>query len=57
MTHGGAGGSRDQDDGCVLAARAGLDRLAGHVEEDFRLEVFARVPPEARSVARREGLC
>ncbi|GGY34775.1 isoaspartyl peptidase/L-asparaginase [Pseudoduganella albidiflava] len=29
VTHGGAGGSRDQDDGCVFAARAGLDRLAG----------------------------
>ncbi|TWI68942.1 L-asparaginase/beta-aspartyl-peptidase (threonine type) [Pseudoduganella lurida] len=29
VTHGGAGGSRDQDDGCQLAARAGLDRLHG----------------------------
>jgi L-asparaginase/beta-aspartyl-peptidase (threonine type) len=29
VTHGGAGGSRDQDDGCRSAARAGLDRLAG----------------------------
>jgi L-asparaginase/beta-aspartyl-peptidase (threonine type) len=29
VTHGGAGGSRDQDDGCQFAARTGLDRLAG----------------------------
>lgn len=29
VTHGGAGGSRDQDDGCQFAARAGLDRLTG----------------------------
>ncbi|QBE66186.1 isoaspartyl peptidase/L-asparaginase [Pseudoduganella lutea] len=29
VTHGGAGGSRDQDDGCRFAARTGLDRLAG----------------------------
>ena len=29
VTHGGAGGSRDQDDGCRFAAATGLDRLAG----------------------------
>lgn len=29
VTHGGAGGSRDQDDGCRFAARTGLDRLGG----------------------------
>ncbi len=29
VVHGGAGGSRDQDDGCQLAAGAGLDRLHG----------------------------
>jgi len=29
LTHGGAGGSRDQDDGCQLAARSALDRLQG----------------------------
>ncbi|GGY19194.1 L-asparaginase [Massilia dura] len=29
VTHGGAGGSREQDDGCRFAARAGLDRLTG----------------------------
>ena len=29
VTHGGAGGSREQDDGCQFAARAALDRLAG----------------------------
>ncbi|WP_338762323.1 isoaspartyl peptidase/L-asparaginase [Massilia sp. METH4] len=29
VTHGGAGGSRDQDDGCQFAARTGLDRVAG----------------------------
>jgi len=29
LTHGGAGGSRDQDDGCQLAARSAMDRLHG----------------------------
>jgi len=29
LTHGGAGGSRDQDDGCQLAARTAIDRLRG----------------------------
>ncbi|GGZ00854.1 isoaspartyl peptidase/L-asparaginase [Pseudoduganella plicata] len=29
LTHGGAGGSRDQDDGCQLAARSAIDRLHG----------------------------
>ncbi|HEX8606615.1 MAG TPA: isoaspartyl peptidase/L-asparaginase [Pseudoduganella sp.] len=29
VTHGGAGGSRDQDDGCRFAASTGLDRLTG----------------------------
>ncbi|QGZ37877.1 L-asparaginase/beta-aspartyl-peptidase (threonine type) [Pseudoduganella flava] len=29
VVHGGAGGSRDQDDGCRFAARTGRDRLAG----------------------------
>jgi SAM-dependent methyltransferase len=39
-----------------LADRAGLTRTVRHVEADFRLEVFARTPPAARSVARAEGL-
>ncbi|WUR16138.1 isoaspartyl peptidase/L-asparaginase [[Empedobacter] haloabium] len=29
LVHGGAGGSRDQDDGCRLAANDGMDRLRG----------------------------
>jgi SAM-dependent methyltransferase len=41
----------------ALAARDGLARTAEHVEADFRLEVYSRVPPAARSVAQREGLC
>lgn len=41
----------------ALAARSGLARTAEHVEADFRLEVYSRVPPAARSVAQREGLC
>lgn len=40
----------------ALAARPELDRTAEHVEADFRLEVFSRVPPPARSVAQRDGL-
>jgi len=39
-----------------LAALPQLERSATHQEADFRLEVFARVPPPARSVAQREGL-
>lgn len=39
-----------------LAARAGLERIAGHTEADFRLDVLVRVPPPARSVAERTGL-
>jgi SAM-dependent methyltransferase len=41
----------------LLAERPGLERVAGHTEADFLLEVFTRVPPAARSVAQREGLC
>lgn len=40
----------------AIARRAGLARLCRHVEDDFLLEVFARVPPAAVSVAAREGL-
>jgi SAM-dependent methyltransferase len=40
-----------------LAATPGLARTARHEEDDFVLEVYARTPPAARSVARREGLC
>jgi hypothetical protein len=40
-----------------LAASPGLERTCRHVEADFLLEVFARTPPAARSVARAEGLC
>lgn len=40
-----------------LAAQPGLQRMAEHREDDFLLEVFTRVPPPARSVAQREGLC
>lgn len=38
----------------TLRSRSGLAVLAGHVEEDFRLDVL--VPPPALSVARRGGL-
>ena len=41
----------------VFAGRPGLERTVAHVEADFRLEVYARVPPAARSVAAHEGLC
>ncbi|GLZ46384.1 methyltransferase [Actinomycetospora sp. NBRC 106375] len=39
-----------------LAARPGLARTVRHDEADFRLEVYARVPPPARSVAEETGL-
>jgi SAM-dependent methyltransferase len=39
-----------------LARLDGLTRIAEHREADFRLDVLARVPPEARSVAQRVGL-
>ncbi len=39
-----------------LAVRDGLERVAEHVETDFRLDVYARTPPAARSVAERTGL-
>ncbi len=35
----------------------GIVRTVRHEEADFLLEVFTRVPPAARSVAQREGLC
>jgi SAM-dependent methyltransferase len=35
----------------------GLSRLAAYHDPDFRLDVFARVPPLARSVAQADGLC
>lgn len=41
----------------AIGALPGLTRLAAHTETDFRLEVWSRVPPAARSVARAEGLC
>ena len=41
----------------ALAQQPGLARTAEHVEADFRLEVFTRTPPQARSVAQHEGLC
>ncbi len=40
----------------ALARTAGLARTIRHEEEDFLLEVFAREPPAARSVAAAEGL-
>ncbi|HWN25653.1 MAG TPA: hypothetical protein VNP37_01705, partial [Actinomycetospora sp.] len=39
-----------------LAARPAFARTVRHDEADFRLEVYARVPPEARSVAQETGL-
>jgi trans-aconitate methyltransferase len=41
----------------AIGAQPGLHRVCRHEEEDFLLEVFARTPPAARSVARIEGLC
>ena len=41
----------------AFAGRPGIERTVEHVEADFRLDVYARVPPAARSVAEREGLC
>lgn len=40
----------------AIGALPGLARTVSHVEDDFRLEVYRRVPPEARSVAQVEGL-
>jgi SAM-dependent methyltransferase len=40
-----------------LDTTPGLALTAQHVEADFLLEVYARTPPAARSVAEREGLC
>lgn len=40
----------------ALNGRSGLFRLCRHVEADFLLEVYTRVPPAALSVAAREGL-
>lgn len=39
-----------------LAGVDGLERLADHREADFRLDVWVRVPPPARSVALRAGI-
>jgi SAM-dependent methyltransferase len=39
-----------------LAARPAFARTVRHDEADFRLEVYARVPPEVRSVAEETGL-
>ncbi|GAA4875287.1 class I SAM-dependent methyltransferase [Actinomycetospora straminea] len=39
-----------------LADRPGLARVVRHDEADFRLEVYARTPPEPRSVAQETGL-
>lgn len=39
-----------------LAAVPELERVVEHVERDVRVEVHARVPPRARSVAERVGL-
>jgi SAM-dependent methyltransferase len=39
-----------------LAARPGLARTVRHEEADFRLEVYARTPTAARSVAEETGL-
>lgn len=39
-----------------LAARPALARTVRHDEADFRLEVYARVPPQPRSVAQETGL-
>ncbi|GAA0282302.1 class I SAM-dependent methyltransferase [Cryptosporangium japonicum] len=41
----------------AFSGRPELARTVVHEEADFRLEVYARVPPAARSVAAREGLC
>jgi SAM-dependent methyltransferase len=40
----------------VLAAQPGLARLAGHVEADFRAEVYQRTDGAAISVAQASGL-
>ncbi len=39
-----------------LAGRLGLARVVRHEELDFLQEVYLRTPPQARSVAQREGL-
>ncbi|MEJ2865054.1 class I SAM-dependent methyltransferase [Actinomycetospora flava] len=39
-----------------LAERPAFARTVRHEEADFRLEVYARVPPPARSVAEETGL-
>jgi SAM-dependent methyltransferase len=50
--------ARDGDDvNAAVDARAELARIARHEEADFRLDVYLRTPPPARSVAQGEGLC
>nr|MBA2323119.1 SAM-dependent methyltransferase [Pseudonocardiales bacterium] len=34
----------------------GLGRLLEHIEDDFRLEIYLRTPPDVRSVAAQTGL-
>jgi SAM-dependent methyltransferase len=41
----------------AIRGMPGLHRLAGYDDADFRLDVFSRIPPVARSVAWAEGLC
>jgi SAM-dependent methyltransferase len=40
----------------AVAGTPGLQPVARHRESDFALDVFARTPPEPRSVADLEGL-
>ena len=40
----------------AIAAQPGLHRQGRHEEADFLLDIFTRVPPDARSVAQRDGL-
>jgi SAM-dependent methyltransferase len=40
----------------VLQDRPGLEPVSSYCDADFRLDVYSRVPPAARSVAQVEGL-
>ncbi|HEY2670562.1 MAG TPA: SAM-dependent methyltransferase [Rugosimonospora sp.] len=40
----------------AIGGMAGLARLGGYLDDDFRLDVFTRTPPPPRSVAAIDGL-
>ncbi len=39
-----------------LFGRSGLERLGGYADEDVRIEVFVKTPPDPKSVAQQTGV-